>query len=244
MGKLKLYTELAEIYDNLYQSVFDYETEAELVETTAMKYEITNILELGCGTGRLTELLIKKGLHVEGVDLYDEMLNIAREKLPDIKFYKQDIRNLKFDRLFDFAVLLSRTIAYMITDEDLNSCINSIYNCLNPGGLVLFDSFNAKYFIKNLKEDEKFVQESESNGVKIRRTNSREWNLENGVTFDWTAKYEIFGDGEKKEIIDKSVIRTFFTEEIKFKLESSGFECLDITDNESLFIVLAQKEGY
>lgn len=241
MEKLKLYTDLAEIYDNLYRSIFDYNKEAELVNSAAKKYGIKNILELGCGTGKLTELLIKKGFNVTGVDLYEEMLRIAGKRLPNEKFIKQDIRNLKIDGFFDLAVLLSRTIAYMITEEDVNRCIGSIYNCLNPNGFVLLDSFNAKYFIKNLNEDEEFSQESESDGVKIRRINSREWNLEHGVTFNWTARYEITEKGEKREIIDKSVIRTFFPEEIKYKLENKGFRCLDIINNESLFTIIAQK---
>lgn len=55
MQKLKLYSDLAEIYDQIYPHLFDYESDAEFVDRILKKHQISEILELGCGSGHLAQ---------------------------------------------------------------------------------------------------------------------------------------------------------------------------------------------
>ncbi len=243
MQKLKLYSDLAEIYDQLYLSIFNYEQDAEFVDSILKNYQIKEFLELGCGSGHLAQRLVKKGYKIIGVDLYEEMLQIARKRLPEVEFFQQDIRNLKFRRKFNCIIAMGRMYTYMLTNEDVEQSIRSIARCLIKGGIFLFDNFSAPDFIRNFKENEKFIQEVDSGTRKIKRTSKDNWNLKHGVTFNWNAKYYIEEKGNLREIEDKSVLRTFFPEELEYFLNRGGLQVIEIFDHESTYTILAQKKA-
>ncbi|MFC1726780.1 class I SAM-dependent DNA methyltransferase [candidate division KSB1 bacterium] len=240
-NNLLLYSELADVYDKLYSMEFDYKKDMQLFEQSAKKYNLREVLELGCGTGHLTKLLVEKGYNVTGVDLYDEMLRIAKEKLPDVPFIQSDIRNLNLEREFKSAVLLGRTITYMLTNRDVEECVQSIYRCLKTGGIFILDSLSAPHFVKNLKEKSEVTQSVNVDGQEITRISSSSWNLKHGLTFDWKARYFIKKNNAEKEITDISTIRAFWPEELEYYLKRAGFGNIELIDKESLFIIIAQK---
>jgi len=243
MTKLKLYSELAEIYDQLYLSLFNYEQDAKFVDSILKKYHIKEFLELGCGSGHLAQLLVKMDYKMTGVDLHEEMLQIARKRLPEVEFIQQDIRNLKFDKKFAAIMAMGRMYTYMTTNTDVEQSINAIANCLNPGGIFLFDNFSAPHFIRNFKENEEMVSEVDLGDRKIKRISKKTWNLKHGVTFNWPAKYYIEEKGATKEIEDQSVLRAFFPEELEFFLNRAGMQVGEIFDHDSAFTMLAQKRS-
>lgn len=151
MSGLKLYSELAEIYDQLYLKTFNYEQDAELVDSILKKYQIKEFLEVGCGSGPLAQLLFENGYQITGIDLYEEMLHIARRRLPDIQFIQQDIRQLKLDRKFDAIIAMGRMYTCMTTNDDVEQSIHSIAACLNPGGIFLFDNLSASILSEILR---------------------------------------------------------------------------------------------
>ena len=239
--ELKLYSELAEIYDQLYLSIFNYKEDAEFVNSILKRYRITEFLELGCGSGHLAQLLIKMGYKMTGIDLYEEMLQIARERLPGVEFIQQDIRKLKFDRKFDAIIAMGRMFTYMTTNEDVEHSIGSIANCLNSGGVFLFDNFSAPHFVKNFQENQEKIHEVDLGSRKIKRISLNTWNLKHGVTFNWYAKYQIEEPGKSREIEDESVLRAFFPEELEYFLNRAGLEMVELFDHDSAFTILAQK---
>ncbi|UCE05739.1 MAG: class I SAM-dependent methyltransferase [bacterium] len=242
MSKLKLYSDLAEIYDQLYLNIFNYEQDAEFVDSILKKYHITEFLELGCGSGHLAQILVKKGYKITGVDLYEEMLQIARKRLPEVEFVQQDIRTLKFDRKFDAIIAMGRMYTYMTTNDDVEQSIGSIANCLNPGGIFLFDNFSAPHFIKNFEENKEMNQEVDLGDRKIKRISKKTWNLKHGVTFNWPAKYYIEEKGRTQEIDDQSVLRTFFPEELEYFLNRKGLQVIEMFDHDFAFTILSQKK--
>lgn len=241
MPKLKLYSDLAEIYDQLYLKTFNYDQDAEFVDSILEKYQIKELLELGCGSGHLAKLLVKKGYKITGIDLYEEMLQIARMRLPEVEFLQQDIRHLKLDRKFDAIIAMGRMFTYMTTNDDVEQSIHSIAACLNPGGVFLFDNFSAPHFIKNFKENEEKLHEVDLGNRKIKRISANTWNLKHGVTFNWQAKYQIEEQGGLKEIEDQSVLRAFFPEELEYFLNRKGLELIELFDREFAFVMLAQR---
>ena len=238
---LLLYSELAEVYDKLYAVEFDYQNDLELIEQSASKYNFKEVLELGCGTGHLTKLLAEKEFDVTGVDLYDEMLRIAGNKVPDVDFIRSDIRNLQVDRAYESAVMLGRTFTYMLTNEDIENSLKSIYKCLKPGGILIMDSLSAPHFVKNLEENSETRQSVNVDGQEITRISSSSWNLRQGLTFDWKAVYIIKENNNEKEVIDISTIRAFWPEELKYFLTRAGFNVKELIDKEALFIIIAKK---
>jgi len=242
MPKLKLYSELAEIYDQLYLSLFNYEQDAEFVDSILKKYQIQEFLEIGCGSGHLAQLLVKKGYKITGVDLHEEMLQIARERLPGVDFIQQDIRKLKFDRKFDAIIAMGRMFTYMTTNEDVEKSIHSIARCLNQDGIFLFDNFSAQHFVKNFQANKEIIHETEVGTRRIKRISKNTWNLEHGVTFNWHAKYYIEEKGETKEIEDQSVLRAFFPGELEYFLNKEGLAVVELFDHDFAFTILSQKK--
>jgi SAM-dependent methyltransferase len=242
MPKLKLYSNLAEIYDQLYLNIFNYEQDAEFVDSILKKYQIKEFLELGCGSGHLAQLLVKKGYKITGIDLHEEMLQIARKRLPELKFIQQDIRNLKFERKFYGIIAMGRMYTYMLTNEDVENSIRSIANCLNPKGIFLFDNFSAPHFVKNFQANKEIIHQVDLDTRKIKRISKNNWNLKHGVTFNWNAKYYIEENKEVKEIEDESVLRAFFPGELEFFLNREGLQVVEIFDHDSAFTILATKE--
>lgn len=239
--KLKLYTKLAKIYDKIYQKIFDYEEQANLIEKIFRRKRVKNILDVGCGTGHLTNLLTKKGYNVIGLDLNKEMLDIAKNRFKNIEFLQGDMRNLKLRRTFDAIVMLGRSITYMTTNDDLLRALKSFNRCLKKRGILLFDFFNAEESIRHFNKYARRCDSFEINGMKVTRKSDNEWYLKHGVTWVWNAIYEIIKGGKKEIYKDESILRAFFKEEIETFLKLSGFKVIKYYSVEKSDAVLAEK---
>jgi len=84
---IKPFSEIAEYYDLLFEDV-DYEKWARYVVRffSVARVKVERVLEVGCGTGNLTKHLNDMGFKVVGVDNSEDMVRVARRKLPDVEF--------------------------------------------------------------------------------------------------------------------------------------------------------------
>lgn len=114
----------------------------------ALASERNLVLELGCGTGTLTELLWQKGYDMIGVDNSPEMLEIAREKQDrsgsGILYIQQDMRELELYSTVGTVISVCDSLNYLLEEEELLTVLRLVNNYLYPGGLFLFD-FNTVY---------------------------------------------------------------------------------------------------
>ena len=105
------------------------------------------ILELACGTGRLTLPMVRAGANVHGIDASVAMISRAEEKreaLPALQrerltFEVGDMRTLRLERRFEAVVLAFNTLMHMITDEDLAAVLETVRVHLAAGGRFHFD---------------------------------------------------------------------------------------------------------
>ena len=132
-------------YDTIYGKK-DYEAECELAINLMKMYmpeKPVTVLDLGCGTGNHALILSRKGFEVSGVDISDEMLEIADEKAKSsdlkIDFFNGDIRNFNIDRKFDSAIMMFAVLGYQNSNGDLINCLKSIRNHLKKGSILVFD---------------------------------------------------------------------------------------------------------
>lgn len=113
-----------------------------------LRQERNTILDLGCGTGTLTELLARQGYDMIGVDNAQEMLQIAMEKRDssglDILYLLQDMRELELYGTVGAVVSVCDAINYLLEEEDILQTFRLVHNYLYPGGVFLFD-FNTVY---------------------------------------------------------------------------------------------------
>lgn len=107
-------------------------------ETMATRWDAKRILELGCGTGRVTEVL---GRHAEvtAVDLLVEMLRIARLRAPARNFVAADLRQFAFAKRFDLIVLADDPMAHLISIDDRARTVRLIADHLTPNGRVVIE---------------------------------------------------------------------------------------------------------
>lgn len=113
-----------------------------------LRQERNTVLDLGCGTGTLTELLARCGYDMIGVDLSEEMLRIAVDKRErsglDILYLCQDMRELELYGTVGAAVSVCDSVNYLLEEDDVVQTFRLVNNYLYPEGLFIFD-FNTIY---------------------------------------------------------------------------------------------------
>lgn len=158
--EMDAYTDFADVYDELMDDT-PYREWCDFIVEILGKYgagtepaddnlrqERNTILDLGCGTGTLTELLARKGYDMIGVDNAQEMLQIAMEKREksglDILYLLQDMRELELYGTVGAVVSICDSLNYLLAEEDIVQTFERVNNYLYPQGLFIFD-FNTVY---------------------------------------------------------------------------------------------------
>ena len=118
------------------------------VTNDALLEERNTILDLGCGTGTLTELFAAKGYDMIGIDNSQEMLQIAIDKRSrsgsDILYLMQDMRSFELYGAVGAVISVCDSLNYLLEEEDVVQTFRLVQNYLLPGGVFLFD-FNTVY---------------------------------------------------------------------------------------------------
>ena len=135
------YDSWADIYDEVYSFV-DYDINFYLQKASSIK---GNILEIGCGTGRITIPLMENGANITGIDSSQKMIDmlgtkVANNKVP-IKIIKQDVRDLELAQKFSLVIFPYRGFQSLLTVEDQVNALNSLRNHLEPGGKLIITLF-------------------------------------------------------------------------------------------------------
>ncbi len=139
----------SQYYDLLYQDK-DYANEADYVRRLLVRFlpSVSNIMELGCGTGRHAALLAESGLKVTGVEVSESMLQQAKVRAAAVsasgasgRFGAElgDARTFRVEERFDAVVSLFHVVSYQISNDDVRQLFKTAATHLSPGGLFLFD---------------------------------------------------------------------------------------------------------
>jgi len=135
-----MFSETARYYDKIYPFK-DYQAEAQYV--TAVIHQNLHsggnrLLDVACGTGRHIEHL-QTDFAVEGLDISEELLELARRRNPDLLFHQADMVHFELGRQFDVVTCLFSSIGYVRTIENLRRAICRMAQHTVPGGLVLIE---------------------------------------------------------------------------------------------------------
>ena len=145
---MEAYSEFAKVYD-LFMDNIPYDEWAGQIRQILSRYGVDKglILDLGCGTGRMTRLLASFGYDMIGVDSSEEMLAEAREadmSDPDILYLCQDMRSFELYGTVRAIVSICDCMNYILEEEDMLDVFRLVNNYLDPGGIFLFD-LNTPY---------------------------------------------------------------------------------------------------
>lgn len=175
---MDIYQDFADVYDRFMDDV-PYEEWAERIDGLIQKYGVSKperdtegllesernlVVDLGCGTGTLTELLYAKGYDMIGVDASDCMLNAAMEKKEksgsEILYLQQDMRELDLYSTVGTVVCVCDSVNYILEEEELVNVFSLVNNYLYPGGIFLFD-FNTDYKYREVIGDATIAETKE-----------------------------------------------------------------------------------
>lgn len=140
---MEAYSGFAEVYD-LFMDNVPYEAWGKYLTARLRENGIEDglVLELGCGTGRMTRILSKAGYDMIGVDLSQEMLGIAAERESEgkpILYLNQDMREFELYGTVRAVVSVCDSMNYLTEQEDLLRVFQLVNNYLDPGGIFIFD---------------------------------------------------------------------------------------------------------
>lgn len=159
------YTSFARVYDTFMDNI-PYEEWSDYLTGLLKEYGVQEglVLDLGCGTGNMTELLANKGYDMIGVDNAEEMLEIAMEKRMesgnDILYLLQDMREFELYGTVRAVVSVCDSMNYITEEEDLLEVFQLVNNYLDPEGIFIFD-FNTLYKYSEILGDRTIAENRE-----------------------------------------------------------------------------------
>ena len=161
-----IYDLLAPFYDAINAEI-DYEKWADFIEkifNRECKTRPDLVLDLGCGTGKMTLELARRGYDMTGIDYSPDMLDVARsvaeEEGQDILWLCQDMREFELYGTVDAAVCCLDCINHLETEDDLESCFSLVHNYLIPDGIFIFD-INGRFKFENIYASNTYAMEEE-----------------------------------------------------------------------------------
>ena len=199
--------------------------ECDFIETELKKDKSLKVLDVGCGTGRHTIELTKRGYSVTGIDLSETQLKRAREKAEsdhlNIQFLQQDARNLTFHLEFDLAIMLCEGgFPLMETDEMNFEILKSVTKSLNSKGKFIFTTLNGLFPLYHSIEDFCASVTEEGNAT----YGSNTFDL---LTFRDHNITEFEDDYGKKKVLECNE-RYYVPSEITWLLKSLGYKKIEI----------------
>ena len=154
---MEAYTGFASVYD-LFMDNIPYKDWCAYVIGLLKEHGISDglLLDLGCGTGKLTRLLAAEGYDMIGVDLSEEMLEIALEhEMEDPKqilYLQQDMREFELYGTVRAIVSICDSMNYLEDSEDLVQVLRLANNYLDPKGIFIFDMNTVYKYREQLGE--------------------------------------------------------------------------------------------
>lgn len=165
---MEAYTSFAQVYD-LFMDNVPYEEWCRYLTGLLKEYGIEDglVLDLGCGTGSLTEALAAAGYDMIGVDGSEDMLEIAMEKKAasglDILYLLQDMREFELYGTVRAVVSSCDCLNYILDEQELTQVFKLVNNYLDPGGIFIFD-LNTPYKYRELLGENTFAENRPEGG--------------------------------------------------------------------------------
>jgi len=150
--------EFAEIYAEYNWDFFLNEVFKNLMIYFATNnISINNHLDIACGLGTLCNRFYENGINTEGIDLSPYMIDIAKNRYPNINFETLGMADFYLDKKYDLITCTGDSINHLLTVEEIKKACLNVYNHLEQDGLFIFDIFDTNQLVT----DEQIIYERE-----------------------------------------------------------------------------------
>lgn len=240
------YGDFAEVYDEFMDET-PYDTWCDRIDSLIEQYGVSEknraaesvlesernlVVDLGCGTGTLTELLYERGYDMIGVDYSEAMLGIAMKKKQqsgsEILYLNQDMRELELYSTVGTVVSVCDSVNYILEESELETVFKLVNNYLFPGGIFIFD-FNTDYKYREVIGDTTIAENRED------------------CSFIWDNYYDpeeqineydltifVREDGECfRRFTETHFQRGYTAEQMRQLLEKAGMEIVSMVDSDT-----------
>ncbi len=236
MNEANGYSAIAHVYDRLNEEI-DYSGWADFFEACFEKFLPSKpelILDLACGTGRMTRELASRGYDMIGVDASAEMLSEATAKtLPEqhILYLLQDMRAFELYGTVGAVTCCLDSLNYLLREEDLRTCFETVHNYLDPDGLFLFD-LNTPYKFKHIYGQNAYIlEDADSDDRAIYCGWQNDYDEMSGICSFDLSLFEEQADGSYQRSDEHQEERCYPMETIQTLLKAAGFELLGVWEN-------------
>ena len=194
-----------------------------------------NVLEIGCGTGRVAFALLEGAAKVTGIDLSEGMLAIARRKATELPieaqqrltFIQQDQSELALDERFNCILVTARCFQYLLTNELQVKTLEAIHRHIEPGGRLVLDLFDPRLDLVSQKEMPYWILNAthEPTGRRfVREVVRTRFDYLQQIRNDLWRYTEIGPNGEVlRQEIRERVVRWTYRWELRHLLKICGF---------------------
>ncbi len=192
------------------------------------------ILEMACGTGRLTIPMAEKGFQIDGLDLSQPMLDVFRKKLQDksdsigerIRLIHADMANFQTDTRYNLIFIPFRSFQSLTREEDQRNCLACARRHLRPGGTFIIDVFRPYTQLDenwiNLNEQIDFKAQIDNTLVQRSHIRKHIEIPEQIIHVEFTYSVQ---EGQKAphKITEKLKLKYYYEEQLRTLLIESGF---------------------
>lgn len=215
-----MFSETAQYYDTIYLAMKDYSAEADTLTAIIYQYRRSlgnRLLDVACGTG-LHLSYLKQHFQVEGLDLDEQLLAIARQRNPEVPLHHADMTDFNLGRTFDVVTCLFSAIGYVKTLENLSRAVQCMAQTLVPGGVLLIEPWFTPETWRPGTVHARFINEL---NLKIARINT---SFVDGRLSIMDMHYLIGTPEGTEHHGERHELGLFTTEEMRHALTTCGLE--------------------
>ena len=228
---------MSELYDVLAPHYADFNGDvaygrmADFVKASFDRHfngKVSDVLDLGCGSGNMTFPLSALGYSMIGVDASEEMLAEARA-LPEgdrVLWLCQDMRSFELYGTVEGAVCTLDGINHLLTPKDVAACFSLVHNYLVPDGIFIFD-VNSPYKFKEIYGNNSYVIENENAFCVWQNF----YSPRSGRCHFAVDVFEEGEDGRYDRVSADREEQMYTEKKIRTMLEKAGFTLLSVTDD-------------
>lgn len=222
------YDALAKVYDR-WNANHNYDHWAEFImnQLPDAKQQDVSVLDICCGTGAITRLLVGRGYALTGVDRSEPMLAFARAEVPSAKFIHATLPSdsLGDHASFDAAVCTFDSLNYLVASSDMGKTLRQIATVLRPGGVFIFD-INTRYKLETVFGNTHYGDDLGDFAYVWRNHLDSEAKTVDFLITLFTRHGDIF-----KREIEHHVQRWFGHAELEADIGAAGFTIESLTDD-------------